>query len=125
MIRKKSKISSAKLVESIIEGIREKKGSKIITMNLEKIKNAICDQFVICQANSRTQVEAIAHGLQEHVRKDLGVRPWQSEGSENAEWILIDYADVVVHVFQPQIREHYKLEELWADAELKEYDSVE
>lgn len=125
MIRKKSKISSAKLVESIIEGIREKKGSKIITMNLGKIKNAICDQFVICHANSRTQVEAIAHGLQEHVRKDLGVRPWHSEGYENAEWILIDYADVVVHVFQPQIREHYKLEELWADAELKEYDSVE
>jgi len=125
MTRIKNPVTSTKLAESIIEGIREKKGLKIISMQLGHIKNSICDQFVICHGNSGTQVAAIADGLKEHVIKNLGVRPWHSEGYENAEWILIDYFDVVVHVFQPHIREFYKLEELWADAELKEYDAVE
>lgn len=125
MTRIKHSITSTKLAASIIEGIKEKKGLKIISMQLGHIKNSICDQFVICHGNSRTQVEAIADGLKEHVRKNLGVKPWHSEGHENAEWILIDYVDVVVHVFQPQVREYYKLEELWADAELKEHNAVE
>lgn len=124
MARKKSNITSDKLVESIIGGIQEKKGEKIVSLNLGRIKNAICQYFVICQGNSNTQVEAIAYGLKEHVRNTLDVKPWHSEGFENAEWILLDYVDVVVHVFQPHTREYYKLEELWADAELKEYSDV-
>lgn len=125
MARKKGTITSDKLVESIIGGIKEKKGDKIVSLNLGRIKNAICNYFVICQGNSNTQVEAIAHGLKEHVKNNLGVKPWHSEGFENAEWILIDYVDVVVHVFQPHIRQHYKLEELWADAELKDHNDVD
>lgn len=124
MTRIKNSITSTKLAESIIDGIREKKGSKIVSLYVGQIKNAICDQFVICHGNSRTQVEAIADGLQDHVKKSQGLRPWHSEGYDNAEWILIDYVDVVVHVFQAQIREYYKLEDLWADAELKEHDTV-
>jgi len=120
-----SLITSSKLAESIIEGIRQKKGNKILTLHLGNIKNAICEKFVICQGSSRTQVEAIADSVKEHVKKELGVRPWHSEGYENAEWILIDYFDVVVHVFQQEIREHYKLEELWADAEPDVYEAVD
>ena len=125
MARNKSKIKPNDLALSVIEGIREKKGSGIVTMNLGKIKNSICDLYVICHGTSRTQVEAIAGGLEEYVRKNLGVKPWHSEGYDNAEWILIDYFDVVVHVFQKHVRDHYKLEDLWADAELKHYDTVE
>lgn len=125
MIRKNSSLNSNELALSIIEGIREKKGLGILTMHMGRIKNSICDQFVICHGNSRTHVEAIADGLTEHVRKNHGVKPWHSEGYDNAEWILIDYVDVVVHVFQQPVRMHYKLEELWGDAELKEFDSVE
>lgn len=125
MTAKQQNLPSSELAELIVEGIREKKGLKITSMHLGLIKNAICEQFVICHGTSRTQVEAIADSVKEHVKKHLGVRPWRSEGYENAEWILIDYFDVVVHVFQQQTREHYKLEELWADAELKEYDAVD
>jgi len=121
MDRKRSNLTSDKLVESIVWGIQEKKGEKIVSLNMGRIKNAICQYFVICQGNSNTQVQAIANGLKEHIKNKLNVTPWHSEGFENAEWILLDYVDVVVHVFQPHIREYYTLEALWADAELKEH----
>ncbi len=125
MIRERKKITSGKLAETIIEGITDKKGLKIILLDFKGIKNAICDSFVICHGTSRTHVEAIADGLREYVRMQLGVRPWRSEGFENAEWILIDYVDVVVHVFQEHTRNYYRLEDLWSDAEPKLYETVE
>jgi ribosome-associated protein len=122
---KEKNIKSDQLLQFIIEGIQDKKGEKIVSMKMAKIKNAICSYFVVCQGNSRTQVEAIASGVQEYVKQKSGEKPWHAEGYDNAEWILIDYADIVLHVFQPHIREHYKLEDLWSDAELKQHDFVE
>jgi ribosome-associated protein len=86
-------------------------------MNLQSIHNRVCDYFIICQADSNTQVNAIAESIQETVKKMTGDKPYRSEGFENSEWILIDYVTVVVHVFQSHIRNFYNLESLWADAE--------
>jgi ribosome-associated protein len=105
------------LAESVIEGILEKKGQNIRWLDLRKIENAVCDYFIICEGNSNTQVEAIAGEVEHMVKKQTGQRPYRSEGWENALWILIDYVDVVVHVFERDTRDFYKLEALWADAE--------
>jgi ribosome-associated protein len=109
------------LTAAIIGGMQEKKALKITTINLSKIKNAICEYFVICHGNSRTQVEAIADGVKDYVIKNAEVRPWRSEGYENAEWILIDYVDVVVHIFREEARTFYNLEKLWGDAPVEEF----
>ncbi|MCW3104448.1 MAG: ribosome silencing factor [Bacteroidetes bacterium] len=109
-----------KLADAVVDGILEIKGKNITVMNLQSIHNRVCDYFIICQADSNTQVNAIAESIQEVVRKTTGDKPYRSEGFENSEWILIDYVTVVVHVFQSQIRDFYNLESLWADAEIKE-----
>lgn len=108
------------LADAVVEGILEIKGKNISVMNLQSIHNRVCDYFIICQADSNTQVNAIAESIQEMVRKTTGDKPYRSEGFENSEWILIDYVTVVVHVFQSHIRDFYNLESLWADAETKE-----
>ncbi|MCE3279516.1 MAG: rsfS [Bacteroidetes bacterium] len=109
-----------KLADAVVEGILEIKGKNISVMNLQSINNRVCDYFIICQADSNTQVNAIAESIQEMVRKTTGDKPYRSEGFENSEWILIDYVTVVVHIFQSHIRDFYNLESLWADAETKE-----
>jgi ribosome-associated protein len=109
-----------KLADAVVEGILDIKGKNISVMNLQSIHNRVCDYFIICQADSNTQVNAIAESIQETVRKTTGDKPYRSEGFENSEWILIDYVTVVVHIFQSHIRDFYNLESLWADAETKE-----
>jgi len=109
-----------RLADAVVEGILEKKGKNITVMNLQSIHNRVCDYFIICQADSTTQVNAIADSIEEVVRKTTGEKPYHAEGFENSEWILIDYVTVVVHVFQTHIREFYNLEALWADAETTE-----
>ncbi len=111
------------LTQSIIHGIQEKKGKEIISLNLTNLANSVSNFFVICHGNTKIQVEAIADAVEETVRKNIGDKPWHKEGFENAEWILLDYVDVVVHVFQESTRSFYDLEKLWADAEIKEYES--
>jgi ribosome-associated protein len=111
------------LTQSIIHGIQEKKGKEIISLNLTNLANSVSNFFVICHGNTKIQVEAIADAVEETVRKNIGDKPWHKEGFENAEWILLDYVDVVVHVFQESTRSFYNLEKLWADAEIKEYES--
>lgn len=106
------------LSETIIRGIQKKKGLDIVCMNLETIQSAVCDYFVVCHGTSGTHVRAIVEGVTEEVRKHLEMRPHSTEGSSNAEWILIDYLDVVVHIFQEPVREFYQIESLWADAPL-------
>lgn len=105
------------LAESVIEGMLDKKASNIKWLDLRNIENAVCDYFIICEGSSNTQVEAIADSVETMVKKQLGQRPMRSEGWENALWILIDYFDVVVHVFEHDTRQFYNLESLWADAE--------
>ena len=108
------------LADSIVEGILEVKGRNISVLDLRGIHNRVCDYFIICQADSNTQVNAIAGSVEEMVKKLTGERPYRKEGFENSEWILVDYVTVVVHIFQTQIRNFYNLESLWADAEVTE-----
>ncbi len=105
-----------KLVSKVIEAIEEKKGNKIVALNLKKIEHAVCEYFIICDAESTTQVSAIADEIEYLTREDLKEKVWRKSGYENAQWILLDYGNVVVHVFQREWREFYRLEELWADA---------
>ncbi len=118
MAKKKKNQEETKLLDAIIHGIEEKKGTDIVILDLDAIPNSICSKFVICTGTSSTQVEALADSITEEVQKALSIKPWHVEGYENKQWILIDYIDIVVHVFQPEIREYYGIEELWADAAL-------
>ncbi|MBX7181498.1 MAG: ribosome silencing factor [Bacteroidia bacterium] len=110
-----------KLLATIVKGISDKKGKEIISLDLRKTGSGVCDYFVICHADSTTQVDAIGGNVIEEVRKLTGEKPWHSEGFQNAEWILIDYVNIVVHVFQTEKRSFYNLEKLWGDAELVNY----
>ncbi|MBK7174668.1 MAG: ribosome silencing factor [Bacteroidales bacterium] len=115
---KRKKIEAPEmLADIIVKGMQERKAIEIVKLNLGKVPNSITDYFVICHGNSRTQVEAIADSVQAEVKKAVGYNPWHKEGHENAEWILLDYFDVVVHIFLEESRNFYKLEKLWADAE--------
>lgn len=107
-----------KLVETITKGIQEKKGSNIVIADLSALDGAICKYFVICQGNSPTQVEAITDSVEEFVRLNAGEKPVKIVGLENAQWVAMDYVDVIVHIFLPDIREYYNLENLWQDAPL-------
>jgi len=118
MIENKTLTASENILEHVIKAIQEKKGNHIVDINLRGIQNAICNNFVVCHGDSKRQVEAIADSVLEYVRTFANVKPWHKEGYENAEWILLDYADVVVHIFNKETRKFYNLEGLWADAEI-------
>lgn len=105
------------LAEVAVRGMQERKGTDIVVLNLKELKNAVADYFIICSASSDTQLDALARSVEEEVEKITGQSPWQSEGRTNREWILLDYVDVVVHVFLRDRRQFYALEELWGDAE--------
>jgi ribosome-associated protein len=107
------------LAEIIVKGIEEKKGENITSLNLKNIKATLCDYYIICDANSKTHVEAIVDSIENEVRKAVGLRPHHIEGIQNAEWVLMDYFEIVVHVFLKETRDFYRLESLWADAEIK------
>lgn len=113
---KKAANPETALLDSIVEGILDRKGRNIVVLDLRPAGNGIADFFVICHGTSNTQAAAIANSVEERVRKDLNIKPWHTEGFQNAEWILTDYVNVVVHVFQEPIRDFYRLEDLWADA---------
>ena len=106
------------LVETIKEAIQEKKGSNIVVADLTKIEGTICQYFIICTGNSPTQVEAIAESVGDVVREKLSEKPAHVVGLENAQWVAMDYTDVLVHIFLPDVREYYDLEHLWEDAPL-------
>ena len=108
-----------KTAQAIVDGILSKKGKQIAVMDLEKIPNSVAAYYIVCHGTSSTHTKAIAKSVEEYTKNKTGFNPLTKEGTENAEWILIDYADVVVHIFQETIRNHYKLEELWADAEIQ------
>ncbi|APY09963.1 ribosome silencing factor [Seonamhaeicola sp. S2-3] len=112
----KEKISADQLISVIISGIEDVKGQEINILDLRDIENTVCDYFIICEGNSNTQVNAIVNSVQKKVSKELKDRPWHTEGEDNAEWVLIDYVNVVVHVFQKHVREYYDIESLWGDA---------
>ncbi|OIN60844.1 ribosome silencing factor [Arsenicibacter rosenii] len=111
-------VSSETLRDLVVKGMQEKKAMDIVVMDLRQVKNAICDYFVICSGNSDTQIDAIASSVDEEVHKNTGQNPWHQEGRTNREWILIDYVDVIAHVFRKDRRTFYDLEQLWGDAEI-------
>lgn len=116
------KAETEKLVEEIINGLCEKKGKRIVTLDLRKIDSAVTDFYVVCSGDSNTHVNALAGSVEVEVKKTLDDRPWHIEGTSNGEWVLMDYVNVVVHIFQRGQREHYNIEGLWADAIVKEFD---
>jgi len=119
----KKKQATDILIGSILKGIEEVKGKEIDILDLREIENTVCDYFIVCSGTSNTQVNAIVNSIQKTDSKELHDKPWHVEGSNNAEWILMDYVDVVVHVFQKHIREYYDIESLWGDAKVTKIET--
>lgn len=119
------KENTENLSEIIIKGIQEKKGKDIVSLDLRKLDNAVSDYFIVCHGNSNTQVLAIADSIQDEVLNATGLKPWHKEGMLNAEWILLDYSDIVVHIFQETPRHFYQIEKLWADAEINQIETID
>jgi len=124
--RKKNPItrlnSNSRIYKLIIKAIQEKKGENIISLDLRKIPEAISDYFIVCEATSTIQVKAIADFVEETLKNELGEKAYRHEGYNALHWVLIDYVNVVVHVMLPETRKFYKLEEMWSDAILQEYN---
>jgi ribosome-associated protein len=114
----KKAVDTDVLLANIIKGIEDVKGNDIDILDLRDIETAVCDYFIICNGSSNTQVNAIVNSIQKLVSKELKDKPWHVEGTDNAEWVLMDYVNIVVHVFQKQIREYYNIEGLWGDAKI-------
>jgi len=114
-----TKIDRPELIDTILFALREKKGFDFAILDLRHLVNPLASYFVIASGNSRTQVQALADSVEEVLKKQLGERPSGVEGYPHGDWILIDYFDVVVHVFQPHIRQFYRIEELWGDAKIQ------
>ncbi len=113
---------SSKILKVIIGAIQDKKGEHIVTLDLRKISEAVSDFFIVCEASSTTQVKAIADWVEVSVKKECGEIPYKHEGHSASQWILIDYVNVVVHVFLSETRKFYKLEEMWSDGVSTEED---
>ncbi len=125
--RKKSSVAklnrNSKIFKAIIKAIREKKGENIVALDLRKIPEAVSDFFVICDATSTTQVKAISDSVEYTVKNECGETPYKHEGHQARQWILIDYVNIVVHIMHAETRKFYKLEEMWSDAELEEFEN--
>jgi len=113
---------SSKIIKTIIAAIQEKKGEHIVSLDLRKINEAVADFFIICEAGSQPQIRAIADNIQHQVLEKCEEKPFHHEGSHTAQWVLIDYVNVVVHVMHPESRKFYRLEEMWSDATSLEHD---
>ena len=114
---------SERVRDLVIEGMQEKKGKEIVCIDLRNLKNAVADFFIICHADSRTHIDAIARSIEEVVFKKQKEDPLHKEGTQNSEWILLDYFNVVAHIFLQEKREFYGIEKLWADAEIQQIAS--
>jgi ribosome-associated protein len=117
MPKRKTDTDSRRLCDAIVEGMQENKAKDIVVLDLRKISNSVCDFFVICSGESSTQVDGISTSVTRHTRKELSEKPWHIEGKTNSEWILLDYINVVAHIFYKDARSFYELEDLWSDAE--------
>ncbi|KOY50809.1 ribosome silencing factor [Polaribacter dokdonensis] len=120
----KKQVSADDLIAVIIKGIDDVKGENIQLLDLRDIENTVCDYFIICSGNSNTQVNAISGSVQKVVSKEVKDKPWHVEGQGNSEWVLMDYVNVVVHIFQKHVRDYYDIESLWGDAKITEINPV-
>ena len=123
MAKKRKGANSETLSGVIVKGMQEKKASDIVVMDLRRIKNAVADFFVICSGNSDKQLDAISDSIDAEVFKKFQENPWHTEGKNNKEWMLLDYINVVAHVFRKDRREFYALERLWGDADITEINA--
>jgi ribosome-associated protein len=119
----KNKDNTEHLLKGIIEGIHRKKGVEIVNIDLHEIENAECNNFIICHGNSNTHADAIARSVEETVEELCNEKVWHRDGYRNAQWILLDYSDIMVHIFQEPYRKFYDLENLWADANIVQIES--
>jgi len=119
MHKKVKETETEQLIAAIVEGIQRKKGIDIIKIDLTKINNTECKYFIICHGNSNTQVDAISHSVEDTVIEYLNEKAWHTDGYQNSIWVLLDYADIMVHIFQRDARTFYDLENLWADAQIE------
>lgn len=122
MVKVKESISTEAVLSNIIEGIRKLKGKEIVNIDLTGLEHRVCQYFVICHGDSTTHVNAIADSVDREVKEKLGYASPHKEGLDNAQWILIDYGSIVVHVFQKEFRDFYRLEDLWADGDILRMD---
>ena len=113
------------LIEAITEGIQDKKGKRIVIADLTEIDDTICNYFIICQGNSPSQVTAIVESIHERARVEAHLKPYAVDGLRNANWVAMDYGEVLVHIFLPEARQFYDLELLWADAKLNEIPDLD
>jgi ribosome-associated protein len=124
MKKQKSQTPTHMLVDAVVSGMQEVKGKDIVHLDLRGVPNTVCDHFIICHGDSDTQVEAIAGSVERFTIERVGEKPWHSEGQESRGWILMDFVDVVVHIFHKSKREHYGLEQLWSDSIRNTYENV-
>ena len=124
MVKKKTINLSTYLSEIAVHGIQEKKGNDIVRLDLRELNSSVSDYFIVCNADSATQVKAIADSVEDEIYKQMNVNVWHKEGQENAEWIILDYFDIVVHIFKTDKREFFGIEDLWGDAETTSYKSA-
>tara|TARA_Y100000589_G_C27073341_1_gene596376 strand:+ start:144 stop:515 length:372 start_codon:yes stop_codon:yes gene_type:complete len=120
-MKKNNLDSSDILANVVIGGMLNNKSENIVSLDLKKIESAVCDYFIICHGNSNTHITAIANNIIKETSKELNDKPLSKEGINNGTWILLDYGNVVAHIFQKEIRDYYNLEELWGDAQIKKY----
>jgi len=119
MHKKVKETETEQLIAAIVEGIQRKKGIDIVKIDLTKINHTECKYFIICHGNSNTQVDAISHSVEDTVIEFLNEKAWHTDGYQNSIWVLLDYADIMVHIFQRDARSFYDLENLWADAQIE------
>jgi ribosome-associated protein len=124
MVKNKIAKESTSISEIAVHGMQEKKGNEIVRLDLSNIHSSVADYFVVCHAESSTQLKAIAQSVEDEVFKALKIEPYRKEGYQQSDWIIIDYFDVVVHIFKTDKREYYGIEDLWGDAEMKSYKSA-
>ncbi len=118
-------IDAKEVIQQIVEGIQDKKGKGIVVVDMLKLGNSICDYFVICQGNSPTQVSAITDSIEDTVRINCKKKPYSIDGLRNSQWVAMDYGDILVHIFLPDVRKFYDIEHLWADATLTEIADID
>lgn len=119
-----AKINVEKLNDTIIDAIQDVKGKNIVKLDLRKLESSPADFFIVCEGDSNTQVRAISTRVNKRLKDDFKLYANHTEGKDNAQWVLVDYFNVVVHIFYPEARKFYELEDLWSDAEITEYENV-
>ena len=123
-VENKKAYNSSEITELIVDSIQDIKGKNILKLDLREVDDAPTDFFVVCEGESTTQISAIANNIVKRLKEEASMRPAHVEGKQSATWVLVDYFDVVVHVFYPETRRFYEIEDLWSDAKLTEYQNI-